>query len=1195
NSDNHSYWDIKLDQDLFQTIINIYPEWFADCNFNIMTDENGQTYIPLLESQHPLESSPKAEVDEASIRKAMDKNKESLKVKLMLRRPISQLVEQGIIPPLKTSPGFYEQSKKLERARMGDFLKHKIQRRPDRQSLIEQHILEDTTVSPSLHDKQRQLKKARLADDLNDRLSHRPGPLELVKGNILLTDERFAQAVKEGQIQFKATSEGEAIKHPPPRFVLDESSSDDAGSPPQEQLLSEKEFNTNDCSSITVLSHESPTNASILLSPSPASLISSPPSVPQQNFSATRNITAVTFSSPSVTSASPSFSPSSCGPQTPKLASKQVSTSCSSSSESALITTTKDNSNLVTKSRKKSKSKAQPKTKTIKFHEYKVRLLASHSSSNNFKFKGPPNAQKKQSSQSESSETSYELLLKQQQLFLQWQLEWQQKYPQIILPAAQKTNSDQGQGSNSQCLTAAQPLSNLSQTPLILTQNRSHIFSTVESGNNSNSSSNGNANNSSFNVTVMPKQQNSLQISSKVSSKLEDMKVSDLKIELKKRNLPVSGSKPQLIERLKPFYDELSNNQQKSISVILSNGVVVKSNISSSKQEELLPDSPSNKPESKIDNSQSDSSLSSKESAQNSPLPMEVDPSMFVSTNNDASNVQPVNNDTNGCEKEANFNDEVFRLQQKKIEELQKELQRSQFQLHIQSPPVFSNPSQSVTIPLTAIATPQIQFVSTTQQSDECTPSIDAKTLQRQLLQQHLQQKIQQQQQTSGLPTLISTANASAAVKANLAAFIHNQASQQQQQQQQLQQHHQQLQHSQPATVTPLPAFLTTQLLDSKSFPSFQHVLLYPGSITTTNQTHFQTNNTPVYIKQERTNSLPNVIQHKTVSQRTTSLPNFATLVQKSDAGEKQESAAESKPPPDYDEATKLSSSKTKSKNKKKCFKSQAVDDVLEILIKNGELPPSAAQEPATPTTPEKISNKNKPSVSASIPPPVPPQLPSLYPTSTSTTETITESSCKPKEEETQLKLSEENSDFNLDFDFSMELQELADSMDFSSLNNVQNNQRMQNCNVEQNNNLTKSADLNLVNSSNNLPTELSLNDFIDFQDSTMNVDDSDWLQDIVISSQTNEDNAKTKNSESSLTKVESMNIKNCEMPMADKHNSSFNVMNQINVDHDPILPNNLVENSQSDPLIDLLFDENDYKPNSDLGTLVWDRSDYTA
>lgn len=29
--------------------------------------------------------------------------------------------------------------------------------------------------------------------------------------------------------------------------------------------------------------------------------------------------------------------------------------------------------------------------------------------------------------------------------------------------------------------------------------------------------------------------------------------VSDLKAELKRRNLPVSGAKPQLIERLKPF------------------------------------------------------------------------------------------------------------------------------------------------------------------------------------------------------------------------------------------------------------------------------------------------------------------------------------------------------------------------------------------------------------------------------------------------------------------------------------------------------------------------------------------------------------------------------------------------------------------------------------------------------------------
>ena len=42
------------------------------------------------------------------------------------------------------------------------------------------------------------------------------------------------------------------------------------------------------------------------------------------------------------------------------------------------------------------------------------------------------------------------------------------------------------------------------------------------------------------------------------------LSVSDLKVELKRRNLPVSGSKPQLIERLKPFTESSSGNSTSS-------------------------------------------------------------------------------------------------------------------------------------------------------------------------------------------------------------------------------------------------------------------------------------------------------------------------------------------------------------------------------------------------------------------------------------------------------------------------------------------------------------------------------------------------------------------------------------------------------------------------------------------------------
>ena len=403
-------YNIQLDQDLLETIFTVYPEWFEEF---VMAEND--TLQSLTGGEKMQLGSPQAAVDEASIQDAMDRNKESLKMRLSLRRPINQLIDQNILPRKsfphysakndksgndlffklflahKASPSFYEQSKKLARARLEDFLKHKIQRRPDRQALIQQHILEDTSVSPSLQDKQRQLKKARLADDLNDRLSHRPGPLELVKGNILKADDRLAQAIKEGQIQFKATCEGEAIKHPPPLFHIedkDESFSEGTPSPPQavpspsdySQLTNASEINSinispvNDFSSnsFASLTVPSPAPSSIFLASPVTSLIPSPPLSQSQPLFVS-NLCTINNAPVLATADGSTFvaiTPSVSTANTVLPNSNQKTINVIKPSFTPGIVTKSESS----KSRKKSKSKNQQKSRTIKFHEYKVRF-----------------------------------------------------------------------------------------------------------------------------------------------------------------------------------------------------------------------------------------------------------------------------------------------------------------------------------------------------------------------------------------------------------------------------------------------------------------------------------------------------------------------------------------------------------------------------------------------------------------------------------------------------------------------------------------------------------------------------------------------------------------------------------------------------------------------------------------------------
>uniref|UniRef100_A0A8C2WQ41 Phosphatase and actin regulator n=1 Tax=Cyclopterus lumpus TaxID=8103 RepID=A0A8C2WQ41_CYCLU len=125
-----------------------------------------------------------------------------LQLRLQQRRTREQLVDQGIMPPLKSPAAFHGQIRSLERARTENFLKHKIRSRPERAELVRMHILQETGAEPSLQATQMKLKRARLADNLNEKLAQRPGPMELVEKNILPVDSSVKKAIIVGQVNY---------------------------------------------------------------------------------------------------------------------------------------------------------------------------------------------------------------------------------------------------------------------------------------------------------------------------------------------------------------------------------------------------------------------------------------------------------------------------------------------------------------------------------------------------------------------------------------------------------------------------------------------------------------------------------------------------------------------------------------------------------------------------------------------------------------------------------------------------------------------------------------------------------------------------------------------------------------------------------------------------------------------------------
>ncbi|KAK2156772.1 hypothetical protein LSH36_205g02000 [Paralvinella palmiformis] len=569
-------------------------------------------------SQAPV--SPQTTVEDQSLQKTMDKNKESLKRKLLLRRSVTELVDQGIYPPLTAPAAYAEQRKQLERAKTGDLLRHKLRMRPDRQSLVQHHILEDTNVDPSLQDRQKLLKKAKLQDNLNDRLAKRPGPLELVEGNILQTDPELKDAIIEGKLQFPKTSEltESAVRTQFKEEPEDVCGSEEASSPGQSDIFSDAAM-----SPVTI--PPPPDIVPFIQSLQQSGVLSPSQTLTLSQISAGTSASSLaSASSLSSMSAATLDSVRFTNAMSPPLFSSSSSTSSQGSNSGS-------NSRLAKVKKKPAKT---PPKRVIKFHEYK----------------GPPNLVKNQPSppptSGSSSETPYHILLQQQQLLLQWQLETRQpRNLPIFLSTAQKqiltpttsgsspTEStiiqapqvqvqqvEQSAAASVQAMTPVsqahlqkvtqkppgkiitpvgtpvpittpspvpapsiappptivasipaavpanaiptyRPLATVaSVNPIVTTFVKTLVTSppvTVTSDVKVNTDGMASKDGSKF-VNNNTYKNSTVHCSSRMPvTKLDDLKVAELRAECRKRSLPVSGPKPNLLEKLKPFADEI--------------------------------------------------------------------------------------------------------------------------------------------------------------------------------------------------------------------------------------------------------------------------------------------------------------------------------------------------------------------------------------------------------------------------------------------------------------------------------------------------------------------------------------------------------------------------------------------------------------------------------------------------------------
>uniref|UniRef100_A0A915PQ72 SAP domain-containing protein n=1 Tax=Setaria digitata TaxID=48799 RepID=A0A915PQ72_9BILA len=393
-----------------------------------------------------------------------------------------------------------DRRKSVLRSKERDALKRKIEQRPSKQKLVTQHILlTASNADPSIQRKAEELKRCKLKDDLNKKLQHRPGPLELVTKKILQADAELEQAIQEGRLLFTKTIQGKDGESEKKQLEMEVISATPASSY-QRKL-------PNVCLAKSKVrkkgsQYRTPYDQTL---PSPnarSKLKLQDSAAPDYQVRVLLYLLIINGTVASCAEFSLNEFPFVQGAET---------------INDALVT-------------------------------HGVSYVSDNASLLNVG---------EQTENTREIQSSYDLLLQQQQLFLQWQREVEEFR---TLGTSQEeegrhcTDECATPSATSPCMTASAQ-SSLVGTECVQNGVQSVIPEQMQENQQCCQCSSANFNYSGISSGTI----NSVSDNEKPKTRLADYRVQDLKNECKKRQLPVSGAKPQLLERLRPYEESILN------------------------------------------------------------------------------------------------------------------------------------------------------------------------------------------------------------------------------------------------------------------------------------------------------------------------------------------------------------------------------------------------------------------------------------------------------------------------------------------------------------------------------------------------------------------------------------------------------------------------------------------------------------